>query len=56
MLLAAADLVERNPGASRAQIREHMSGNFCRCTGYHSIVDAVEAVCRARTGDARGRT
>ena len=56
MLLAAADLVERNPGASRAQIREHMSGNFCRCTGYHSIVDAAEAVCRARTGDARGRT
>lgn len=56
MLLAAADLVQRNPLASRDQIREHMSGNFCRCTGYHSIVDAVEAVCRARTGDAQGRT
>lgn len=56
MLLAAADLVQRNPLASRDQIREHMSGNFCRCTGYHSIVDAVEAVCRARTGAAQGRT
>ncbi len=56
MLLAAADLVQRNPLASREQIREHMSGNFCRCTGYQSIIDAVETVCRARTDAAREQT
>ena len=48
-----SDLVERNPGASRAQIREHMSGNFCRCTGYHSIVQAIRRAGAARSG---GRT
>jgi len=45
MLLAALDLVERRRGeaheADRAQVREWMSGNYCRCTGYHAIVDAV---------------
>ncbi len=35
---------------SRDQIREHLSGNYCRCTGYHAIVDAVEAVAQARAG------
>ena len=34
----------------RAAIREHLSGNYCRCTGYQAIVDAVEAVARARAG------
>jgi len=33
---------------SRAAIREHLSGNYCRCTGYHAIVDAVETVAKAR--------
>ena len=46
MLLAAADLVKRRPGATREEIRDHLSGNYCRCTGYQSIVDAVEAACR----------
>lgn len=46
MLLAAADLLKRHPGATREEIREHLSGNYCRCTGYQSIVDAVEAACR----------
>jgi carbon-monoxide dehydrogenase small subunit len=41
MLMAALDLVERRPTASREQVREWMSGNYCRCTGYHAIVDAV---------------
>ena len=50
MLIAAADLVARKPAATREEIREHLSGNFCRCTGYHAIVDAVETACRARTG------
>ena len=44
MLLAALDLVERRPGASREQVREGISGNYCRCTGYQAIVDAVCAV------------
>ena len=48
MLLAAADLIERRPSADREAIREHLSGNYCRCTGYQAIVDAVESVCRAR--------
>lgn len=52
MLIAALELVERNPRAGRAEIREHLSGNYCRCTGYQSIVDAVEAVCRGRVAGA----
>ena len=44
MLMAALDLVERRPEANREQVREWMSGNYCRCTGYHAIVDAVCAV------------
>ena len=48
MLIAAQQLVDDNPSASREQIREFISGNYCRCTGYHAIVDAIESVCRAR--------
>lgn len=48
MLMAAQDLVRTRPAASRDEIREHMSGNYCRCTGYHAIVDAVEEVLEAR--------
>ncbi len=51
MLLTAQDLLARHPpgGApSRAAIREYLSGNYCRCTGYQAIVDAVEAVAQAR--------
>jgi carbon-monoxide dehydrogenase small subunit len=43
MLLVAAELLARNPNPSREEIREALSGNLCRCTGYHAIVDAVEA-------------
>jgi carbon-monoxide dehydrogenase small subunit len=50
MLIAAQDfLLHAPPGATRADIREHLSGNYCRCTGYEAIVDAVEATLRART-------
>jgi len=42
MLLQAAELLERTPDPSRAEIREALSGNYCRCTGYHAIVDAVQ--------------
>ena len=49
MLMAAQDLLLQADGVpSREAIREHLSGNYCRCTGYHAIVDAVEAVARAR--------
>ena len=41
MLMAALDLVERRPGADREQVRAWMSGNYCRCTGYQAIIDAV---------------
>jgi carbon-monoxide dehydrogenase small subunit len=53
MLMAAQDLLKQQPQADREQIREHLSGNYCRCTGYHAIVDAVEATARARSGQAR---
>jgi len=48
MLLTAQDLLKRNGVPTRDEIREHISGNYCRCTGYHAIVDAVEAVAQAR--------
>ena len=44
MLMAALDLVERRPDADRDQVRAWISGNYCRCTGYQAIVDAVCAV------------
>ena len=53
MLVAALDLVTNRPGASREQIREHLSGNYCRCTGYQAIVDAIEDVLTARRGEKR---
>lgn len=48
MLMAAQDILAQNLDADRDQIREHLSGNYCRCTGYHAIVDAVEATAKAR--------
>jgi carbon-monoxide dehydrogenase small subunit len=50
MLLTAADLLSSNPAPTREEIREHLSGNYCRCTGYHAIVDAVETVAMRRNG------
>ena len=41
MLLAAVDLLARNPAPTAAEVREDLSGNLCRCTGYGRIVDAV---------------
>lgn len=46
VLLSAVELLSRNPDPSRADIREGLSGNLCRCTGYVKIVDAVEAAAR----------
>ncbi len=44
MIMCAIDLVKNKPTANREEIREYISGNYCRCTGYHAIVDAIEAV------------
>ncbi len=48
MLLTAHELLLSGETLSRANIREAMSGNMCRCTGYHAIIDAVEAVMTTR--------
>jgi carbon-monoxide dehydrogenase small subunit len=48
MLLTAQDLLAGGAVPSRDAIREHISGNYCRCTGYHAIVDAIESVANAR--------
>ena len=48
MLMAAADLVEHNPKADRQQVREAIASNYCRCTGYHAIVDAICSVLSKR--------
>ena len=44
MLLAAQELVSLNKKLTREEIRNHISGNYCRCTGYQAIVDAIEEV------------
>ena len=50
MLMAAQDLLKHSSQPDREQIREHLSGNYCRCTGYQAIVDAIETTARARAG------
>jgi aerobic carbon-monoxide dehydrogenase small subunit len=52
MLLSAQELLATGGVPSRETIRAHLSGNYCRCTGYQAIVDAVEAVAKARAGAA----
>ena len=49
MILTAAEALVRNPGMSRTDIREAMSGNLCRCTGYEAIVDAIESCVERAT-------
>lgn len=53
LLVAADELIERNARPSDADIREALSGNLCRCTGYETILDAVR-LAAARTDDAEG--
>ena len=53
MLLTAQELLARDGVPSREAIRAHQSGNYCRCTGYQAIVDAVEAVAQSRGGGRR---
>jgi carbon-monoxide dehydrogenase small subunit len=53
MLLAAEELLAAGGRPSREKIREHISGNYCRCTGYEAIVDAIEATVQVRAGGKR---
>ena len=53
MLLTAQELLLETAAPDRETIREHLSGNYCRCTGYQAIVDAVETTARARAGAQR---
>ena len=50
MLLTASEMLKAGRRMTRAGIREFLSGNFCRCTGYHAIVDAIETVMEKRFG------
>jgi carbon-monoxide dehydrogenase small subunit len=55
MVVTADALLRARPDVDRAGIREYISGNYCRCTGYHAIVDAVETVAKARRGKEGAR-
>lgn len=48
MLMAAQDLLQQTLEPDREEIREHLSGNYCRCTGYQAVIDAVETTARLR--------
>lgn len=48
MLLTAEELLKNNLSPTREEIREHISGNYCRCTGYEAIVDAIEMTAKQR--------
>jgi aerobic carbon-monoxide dehydrogenase small subunit len=50
MIMAAADLIARNPDPSEHDVREALAGNLCRCTGYHNIVKAVRAAAAEMAG------
>jgi len=49
MLMAAQDLVLQKRRCSREEIKQHISGNYCRCTGYQAIVDAIEQVLNGQS-------
>jgi carbon-monoxide dehydrogenase small subunit len=51
MILQASELLRENVSPSRSEIREAIAGNYCRCTGYHAIVDAIENAAAALRGD-----
>jgi len=53
MLLTAQELLERGGVPSRDEIRAYISGNYCRCTGYQAIIDAIESVAQTRAQGAK---
>ncbi len=48
MIMAADQILARNPSPTEEEIRRSLSGNYCRCTGYHNIVKAVQYAARRR--------
>ena len=54
MLMAASELIERQPDANREQVRLWISGNYCRCTGYQAIVEAICDVLQQRKHASNG--
>ena len=50
MLITALAYIRDGGGAKREEIRDALSGNYCRCTGYEAIVDAIATVCAAQPG------
>ena len=53
MIMFAKSYLDENPTASRAEIKEALSANICRCTGYMKIIEAVDAVARENEAQAR---
>jgi carbon-monoxide dehydrogenase small subunit len=56
MIMAAADLLERNPSPSEEEVRKGLEGNLCRCTGYHNIVKAVQLAATGKVGHHSAET
>ena len=54
MLMTAYELLQHVAHPSRQEIREYLAGNYCRCTGYEAIVDAIEQVATARADNGQG--
>jgi carbon-monoxide dehydrogenase small subunit len=52
MLVIAHDMISRGEAGDRDEIRDYISGNFCRCTGYQAIVNAIEYVAKEKKGAA----
>jgi carbon-monoxide dehydrogenase small subunit len=53
LIMSAHDLLDRNPSPTELEIREAISGNLCRCTGYGRIIEAVRTAAAGRAGSAR---
>jgi carbon-monoxide dehydrogenase small subunit len=51
MIMSAYGLLRDNPNPTEREIREGLRGNFCRCTGYHNIVKAVQSAAAAMRGN-----
>jgi aerobic-type carbon monoxide dehydrogenase small subunit (CoxS/CutS family) len=56
MILAAKALLDKTPRPTREEIREGISGNLCRCTGYQKIIKAIEAVGNQRSAGSKKRS
>ena len=50
MIMAAHQILERNPDPSETEIRQGLAGNLCRCTGYHNIVKSIQYGARKQQG------